>query len=493
MRTISKAFDPERLRKRMDALMIDNLGIVKRPGADKIEREVLPMMRKYYRTTTLPPELNLLEAHFLEKVLYPRSRYSYEVLRDSTKSYDETAGKNATYTKGPELLKQFSFQWRPSTLFKFNPDTPRAKRALKHAAGLPTFGTKKEALQGVIQYNERVVKPSPKLARCYSVLPGYRTQQSPLDKPKVRLVWSIPAHIWHLESEALSSCIDNTIAAWHDELDISLFYTDPAHIHEWFKECDSTTCWWATDAKQFDSTVQSCELAHAWHYLAGGYEYVDLLADYSAKSDIVMPSGIFSRDGGMPSGSLITNIGDGLVNIIDALEVLDRMKLLRYLSKILVNGDDMSLGFSTKLTEDNLKTYQKYTRRVIEPDKSALTHQSMINSKWYFDFDMYTRPIFRAINSLMFKEAESDPLTGSREYVAIARAQIMKDIEMHPYFDYFAGLMRKIEKYSWAEIEGSPRFKESVDKYVDSHDYLATSTSDEFVSSLRKSRYIAES
>jgi hypothetical protein len=217
-----------------------------------------------------------------------------------------------------------------------------------------------------------------------SVVPGYRTQQSPIDDPKVRLVWAIPCHIWQMECEAFDDSITESIKMGDSNHDIQHFYFDPRkRLKEWYLNYHpKVTCWVNLDASAYDSTVHSNELAAVWTWLAPDYPWIELLSEYAAHADIIMPDGVVSRTGGMPSGSKGTNIGDSITNVGDNLEVLNEMRLSKYVECILVNGDDITIGFSTKIIPSNLEKWANRSRRNLNPEKSETFPTTLWNSKW---------------------------------------------------------------------------------------------------------------
>jgi hypothetical protein len=132
-----------------------------------------------------------------------------------------------------------------------------------------------------------------------------------------------------------------------------VLYIEPSKILEWQKNfIGVVTTWLNVDAEKYDQSVQPSETEKAADYFYPDYEFKDLLVEYSNKADLVMPDEIISRNGGMPSGKKTTNLEDGFDNINDLLEALDKMGLYKYVVCILVNGDDITIGLSTKLTQE---------------------------------------------------------------------------------------------------------------------------------------------
>lgn len=472
------------VKRRLTSIQTDNVGIAKRPLHGVVMRSLLPWWRRKYRSSKLPSGLDEIERKYLERVDWPRSVYKYSILRDQCTPFEHVDNRGK-YTYKHDL----THPWCKSTSFKFDISLGRNKRALKKAAGLPKFGKKREALNGAMQWNQQI-KSSPSLDKCYSIMPGYRTQQSRPGDEKVRLVWSVPIHIWQLECEAIDDAITRTISANKNMVkQVKLFYDTPEGVHKWVKHFYSEVKFWMNvDASQYDSTVQQHELASCVEYFAGEYELARLLAEYLSYSSLVMPERDINRSGGMPSGSKFTNLGDGWTNVNDIMESLHVMKLDRYVVCVLVNGDDISIGFNTKLTDANMGKLAKLSRREINPAKSVVG-QYVWNSKWYADDNIITRPIGRVLNSMAFKEHQSDPITGSKEYVAISIAQQLKDVELHPMGSEFIKEVHKYDKYPIAKFTD----KELIDAattYVEDHGWRDDiQTPQELIATVRSSVY----
>lgn len=475
----------------LDMLTHDNIEIVKRPGYRELTTKVFPMLRTKYRSIKLPTTLGQLEDKFLDRVLWPKSIYKYSSFKTQIEPFTKVDDAEVNYE---HLIAEMRTCFKPSTSESVNLDTIRNKRALAKGAGLPNMGKKKESLDWAREYN-RFLETDPRMSRCYSVVPTYRTKESKEPDIKVRLIWMVPVNQWLMESAAFDDAIDRTMAACQElNSEIQNLYIDPrSQLKLWMNHFKSKVVQWVyMDSSQYDATVHASEIVHAVHYFAPKYQHKELLAAVISKSDIVMPDGVVSRSGGMPSGTKLTNIGDSWTNIGDGLECLDSLGLRRYLVCALVNGDDITYGFATKLSSGNLEKWSKLTRRTLNADKCISSEQALWNSKWYCDGNITTRPIFRALNSLLFKEREGDPITVSAVYVAVARHSIMLDIEEHPMFEDLARELAKYEEVTWEQAKEDPRFQEALEKYVSTHDYLENKDAKEFSEQIGNSRYAKE-
>jgi hypothetical protein len=467
----------------------DNTGIAERKLAVAVRKKLIPQANKLFRTTKLPSDLDAIERQYIERVEWPRSIYKYKILLDACNHFTNVI--DTPYTNGLELMDTISHPWVESSRFNVDLTLARNKRALKKAASLPMFGKKQDNIAAAKQYVESVIKSSSSIQDMYSIMPGYRTQQSSPDSPKVRLVWAFPVTTWLMECEAYDDGITKTISENKNEHTVKLFYCAPEEIHQWYNDVSNSIQHWANlDATSYDAYVCKSELSEFIRSFTRNYEFAALLDDYQARASLVLPEGDLVRNGGMPSGSKITNVGDGWTNVVDTLEYLERCKLLRYLEAILVNGDDISLGFSTKLTKSNIEKFNRYSRREIHPEKSRLG-ATLWNSKFYIDDDLMTRPLYRVLNSMMFKEHQTNPITGSKEYVTIAYAQQVKDIEQHPVFESLLPTLLEINKYPVSGMIDDPNFKEAADAYVDEHfNAQVYDSTESFIRSLKESRLV---
>ena len=395
------------------------------------------------------------------------------------------------YKGGLTMLDEMSHPYMKSSVFKVDLTLERNKRALNKGAGLPKFGKKKDQLASARQYVESIVKPAADWNKLPSIFPGYRTQQSSIDQPKVRLVWQVPIAEWLIECEMYDSAITLTIKEnGGNKHELKLFYCEPSEIHSWVKEWEAVVNHWVSlDATSYDSSVRKSELETGIHYFGHDYQFVDVVVGYTVGAQLVLPEGDLTREGGMPSGSKGTNLLDGFTNIVDILECLERLGIRKYLKCCLINGDDITLGFATRITNSNLDKLNRYSRREINSDKSVIG-EYVWNSKWYMDEQIMTRPIFRVINSAMFKEHQTNPITGSKEYVAIALAQQLLDIEMHPESEVVLGAFAKADKYPISKFNDAELIP-YAQAWLDDHNWAAEwiGTPSEIVKRLKSTRY----
>jgi hypothetical protein len=343
-------------------------------------------------------------------------------------------------------------------------------------------------------YNDQVIEPGPTLENCWSSAVGYRTQQpSGPGKVKVRPIYMWPIHMWLLECAAADSAITETQQALSMDMPIIVFYTEPSKLKEWYGNFASeVTCWMNLDATEFDHDMTAEEEEACCYRFYPEYEFVELLKEYHQLSSIVYPDGIISRRGGITSGSKCTNLFDGFSNVMDILDALDKAKLLKYVVCILVNGDDITVGLSTWITESNLAKIAKFSRRNINPAKSVIGDY-VWNSKWFIGEGqdgeiVQTRPIMRVLNSIMFAERRKESIYGSKEYVEVALTQQLQDIEGHPHGTEVMKMIKSIDKYHISDFSDS-QLTEAAEAYLDDHRWQTDVEVGQFLGQLRETEY----
>lgn len=448
-------------------LQIDNTGVVERKLKAQILKIVAPLARKLLRTVGMPPGLIDREMIYLERLEWPKSKYLYAILLQSVQLYNEVSDS------GPldlSLLEMFSHPYCKAAVHKYDGSLERNRRAMSKGNGLPRGGTKRDNFTEFVGYVEEKVKPNPILENCLSIMPGVRTQQSHPDNPKVRLVFGLPGQQWYIECECIDDAISSTVESISTGQKIFVFYTERSVFQEWVTNNWSNVVQWANlDAANFDSSVTASEIKQMVEYFAPNYEFKDLVSEYLVHASLVMPEGDLPRDGGIPSGSKTTNLFDGFCNILDILEALARYKLLKYVECICVNGDDISIGLSTRLTNENLEKIGSASRRNIHAEKSVLG-DFVWNSKWYIDENLMTRPVFRVLNNMMFSERMKSAIYGSKEYIELAIAQQCEDIEQHPFGEQIIKSVAGISKYHISTMTNE-QLLPAAEAYQDAHSW----------------------
>jgi hypothetical protein len=481
--------DPN-ISRRLDTLSRDNLVVVERPYRKVIVGKLLPWLNRKLRTTRLPDHLDELEQRYAERVDWPRSRFNAKRLQSAANAFEDTLAT-------PQLLDRdyntdvVEAGFAPAVTASRH-DLDLVGRDLSKSAGLPTFGSKLENLGAAKQYNLHV-KSNPVLKECYPYFNGFRTQMASPDDFKVRLVWMCPCHMFLLQIEGYSDAIRNAQANWTQHAFSSPFYFDLATLKSKFDgwEADSNELV-VLDATAFDASVHREEVEQLVRHNAGSYEFVDLLVDYERRAEVLTPEGYVERDGGKSSGDVDTNLLDGQANVWDIVSVFERLKLLRYLEHILVNGDDVILFLSTKLTDNNLLKIGKHSLRSINADKSDRRQRTSWFSKLYLDpeLDRPTKPLNLVCNSLSFQERFSDPARSGRASQALSATMILSYAEGHPLFDEFVREFKRYEKYPLSSLPDE-QVVEAAELWLADHGWAVDvgqvpSSAKEFANSLRK-------
>jgi hypothetical protein len=435
------------IRNKLEHLTRDNPNPVYRPPSKAIFKVFIPAATKAINTRAkeLPPHLLELELRYKARAHWQKSNYVWEALRKMLHAFSDTLH----YVEKPVISQEELATWVPvdrlkTTTYGFTTEGSD----LSKSAGLPKFGSKRDQLNGALQYAE-VIKQSGTLKSMYPIFPGFRTQQSPPDDPKVRGINMIPISTWVLERECWPYVIARAKADWNKP-EAAVNYFPPEQTWKQFGDLAArgqTAV--VLDATLYDTTVHANENEASAMYFIPDYEHRDLLVEYMNKAEILMPQGeMIERNGGKTSGGTDTNFTDSWTNIGDIVQSLG--PILRYLVGYIVNGDDIILVFSTVVRKENISRLSRESRRNINPDKSDIKTDTAWFSKLYLDdrLDGPTKPLFLIANSLSFKERESDPITSSKEYVAIASTSILAPLEYHPFGDEFRSIYwKRCDKY----------------------------------------------
>jgi hypothetical protein len=282
----------------------------------------------------------------------------------------------------------------------------------------------------------------------------------------------VPMSTWVLEREAWSDALARAKEHWHKP-GFAVDYMPPESTWNMFCEmANKSQSIVVVDASAFDTCVRAEENAYLVDSLIPDYEYSELLKQYYNTAEILTPDGLIERNGGMLSGVLPTNLGDSIFNVADLATSFG--PLARYLIGYHVRGDDIILYFDTAIRQQNISAMGRQSFRTINPDKSDIRTNSAWFAKLYLDPDLhgYTKPIFLVLNSLMFKERESDAITSSKYYASIAATSIIASLEHHPWGDevrqeYWASA----DKYPIRSLERSG-LTEAMSAYQSSHSWM---------------------
>ena len=232
----------------LESLTHDNMGSSERPIAPMIRKHVLPVARKQFRVTPLPPGLSKIEEKYLERIEWPKGMYKYSALQTAVAFYETVPDVEAP---SDLLSESFSHCWKPSSVHVLDLESERNRRSMNKGGGLPHMGSKKSNLAEAIQYNDEKIKPNPKLEICQSILTGYRAQKptEPDTEPVLRFVFGTPTHWWLLECEAFDDAISQAVVASQSlSNDVQTFYCEASDLKKWITEhWDSVSQWTSLD------------------------------------------------------------------------------------------------------------------------------------------------------------------------------------------------------------------------------------------------------
>jgi hypothetical protein len=458
------------IRNKLEFLTRDNPNPVLRPAHAGVARELVPLWTKMVNTKgkELPTHLLELEIMYKTRVRWQRSNYKWETLRKMLHSFSNTLH----YAEAP-LLEQSELEtWLPvsrlqATTHRFTTEGSD----LSKSAGLPKFGSKRQQLEGMKQHAE-TIKASGTLNEMYPIFPGFRTQQSPPDTPKVRGINMIPGSTWVLEREAWPDVLQKAKAHWNKP-GAAVDHMPPEQTWKCFVEMAAASQSISViDSTLYDTTVHANENDASVELFIPSYEFKDLLKSYYNTAEILMPKGeMIERNGGMSSGRTDTNFTDSWTNIADLVQ--SARAIVRYLVGYHVRGDDIILFWDTQVRQDNIKALSNQSRRTINPDKSDIRTSSAWFAKLYLDPDLdgWTKPGFLVCNSLMYKERESDAITSSKEYAAIAATSILSSMEYHPWGDKFRNTYwKRCDKYPIQSF-GTEELIPAMEAYQSSHSW----------------------
>jgi hypothetical protein len=225
------------------------------------------------------------------------------------------------------------------------------------------------------------------------------------------------------------------------------------------------------DSTLYDTTVHANENEASVELFVGNYEFKELLKEYYNYAEILVPSGHIERKGGMLSGRTDTNFTDSWTNVADLIQSVG--PILRYFVGYHVRGDDIILYWNTQVRKDNIKALSTKSRRTINPDKSDIRQDTAWFAKLYLDpgLDGWTKPGFLVCNSLMYKERESDAISSSKEYAAIAATSILSSMEYHPWGDEFRNIYwKRCDKYPIRDF-GRRELIPAMEAYQSAHSW----------------------
>jgi hypothetical protein len=151
--------------------------------------------------------------------------------------------------------------------------------------------------------------------------------------------------------------------------------------------------------------------------------------------------------GTVPSGSVFTNLVDGVVNAI-CIEYI----ALRTNREVAyrVNGDDSVAVFDREVTYTDLEELSTELGVIMNAQKQAKSPDSCLFNKayWGYEFPGQVPSANRVINSLVYRDNMMTGHTETANDECVRSLQIIDQLEDHPFRDR---LIRKLVNYSYLE------------------------------------------
>jgi hypothetical protein len=276
----------------------------------------------------------------------------------------------------------------------------------------------------------------------------------------------------------LYSSIQNAIKIWNKP-HMSVDYMDPSNTYANFVDmAPKVKSIVVLDATGFEYDVNRGENAYYISELAPTFEFSEQMIDYYNTAEVVMPDeqgGIqfIEKDGGMPSGVVGTNLLESMMNAEDIIRSSGPIN--RFFEGYHVRGDDIITYWDTRLEKSNIEKLASNSLRSINPDKSDVRTDSAWFAKLYLDTHLsgWTKPVFLVLNSLIFKERESDPITSTKYYTSIASTSILNSLEHHPFgSEVVQAYWKDVDKYSLHDLDDAG-LETAATKYIQSHNWQA--------------------
>jgi hypothetical protein len=351
-----------KITRHLEGLAHDNLGVVIRPGiGKKLDEKFYQELRVIAtRTAKLTSGLAKYALYYDERAEWPASPYYTARVKEHI---DLMEGEHHCDVDQFFLVDEIELEhpFKPASSH-VEPSTsdPRVHQVLKKSGACPIGGTKGENWNEALQFGAKV-KASGSWEEDYSCVAGVRTQPGPPGEGKARIIEMVGTSAYQRSFEAIADALTLTDQSIKAEMPVMLYHVEPSELGKWYGKYESeVSCWLSWDWSHYDATLAGELLEAVARYLIGDYQYADLEIGYLLNASIMTPWGTITRWGAMISGWMGTNIGDSLANLLHFLKVLDTLGLLRYVVCVLINGDDIVIGFSTQITKDNL---EKINRR----------------------------------------------------------------------------------------------------------------------------------
>jgi hypothetical protein len=426
-------------------------------------------LKRIYRAqgNGLPNLLQSLEEKYQERLGWQKSATSYEPLREIVMEYELSLGFE------PYKIVQEGWNFMPISKFLVTDHSFDIIDAdMSKSAGLPKFGSKKDNLAAGRQYVEQVVKPDPVISNLPAAFLGWRSQLAPIGEVDMRDINMIPMARWLLAREGPAKATRLMKEHWiySDTTPTEVAFSPPERWYELFaNKAPEVKMWAVFDAKHYNKSVRAEEIVYYNEITLGDWEFRPLLEEYSIYSEIQTPDGFIERKGGTLSGLQETSAQNSATNVADIVNSLGPIR--EHIVLIIVNGDDIVVGFKTVIDKSNINALAKSSLREFNIDKTVRDTSDTWFSKQYLStsFRGPTKPIFLVGISVTVQERSSDPATTGKEYTAIAANAQLNYLEHHPFGDQVVKLYRSIDKYPLDDLVASSgeRVYSAARKYIE--------------------------
>lgn len=326
----------------------------------------------------------------------------------------------------------------------------------KTSSGLPWFTSNPGVLSWYVD-KARSVLNGDTIEMPPSVL-FWRGQPTGLNQlPKQRVVWGYSKLDTILGSMFLYPVLDKLrlyrpFAAWNN-----LEVVDDALTHGIRVAMQNKSDLISSDFSGFDMRVNSVlidsvrEMLKFW-FKPSATPTLDYLFDAFKTVGMLTPDGLWlNRDGGVPSGSVFTNLVDTLVNLVCSYYVAARTG--SKLNFTVALGDDAVNVWTPTIPQDELEDVISELGLVSSKEKQFVSPHSAhflqrLHSAGYVVDGKFVgvRPLFRSFNGMLSYERRRDPRDWNR-YLAAARTIMqLENSKWHPQFREFVQLLTSGEE-----------------------------------------------
>jgi hypothetical protein len=272
---------------------------------------------------------------------------------------------------------------------------------------------------------------------------------------------------WIIGIEAVASALTLTDEQISSEHRIFVYHTQPEMYAKWYAHWSSEVVTWVSlDWENFDATIEGAEEEAASNKFSPDYEFLDLRNNWLKYASIMHPWGTITPEGGKKSGDIGTNLFGGWENVMDTLEALESMNLLRFVVCIGVNGDDIVIGFSTIITAENLEKISQRSRHTLNVSKveyelGGVWSNKLIIVEYDENESGYTccTPVWLLWNNMKYEERRKT-LPDEVSYRALQALIMCSQTEKivipnyeHPVGTEILRLIESLDKYHPSELD----------------------------------------